>query len=152
MMGLILVLLLQDLIQVFGVGFFPVPDLVLFLLLYRLSCKGWDLIQIIWMAFFAGLAWDLRWASFAGGSSLFYVLAAVVFFVAWTNVPASARTSFLSLVLLTMAQLLVSAGRVLFSFGQEEMVFQFFLIQQALALPGAVVVAWLVGRNMGDHE
>lgn len=152
MIGLTVVWLLQDLIQVFGVGLFPVPDLVLFLLLYRLSGEGNDLIQIIWIAFFAGLIWDFRWASFAGLSSLFYVIAVVAFYVAWTNVPASGRTSFLSLVFLVMAQFIVSSGRILFSLGQEGMAFQFSLIQLLLALPGAVVVSWLVGKHIEDHE
>lgn len=152
MMALTAVWLLQDLIQVFGVGLFPVPDLVLFWLLYRLTGEGQDLIRIIWVAVLAGLFWDVRWASFAGLSSLFYVIAAVVFFVAWTNVPASARTSSLSLVFLIMAQFIVSVGRLVFTFWQEGMVFQFFLIQQALALPVAVVVAWLVGKHLEGHE
>lgn len=152
MMGLMSIWFLQDLTQVFGVGLFPVPDLILFLLLYRLTAKEPELIGIIWCAFLTGLVWDLRWASFAGLSSLFYVIAVVVFFVAWTNVPSSARTSFLSLVLLVIAQSIVSVGRVLFTLAQEGTVIQFCLIQQVLALPVAVVVAWLVGKRIEDHE
>ncbi len=142
----------QDLIQVFGVGLFPVPDLVLFLLLYRLSGESPDVIPVIWLAVMAGLLWDLRWASFAGPSSMLFVVASVIYYLVWINVPVAGRNTFLALVLMLMSQLFVSLGRVLFAFGKPQIVVQFGMMQVVLALPAVVVAAWMVGRNLRAHE
>ena len=144
--------LLQDLIQVFGAGLFSVPDLVLFLYLYRLSGDSLPLVPVIWSCVLTGFLWDLRWASFAGPSSALYVIALLAFYLAWTNIPASGRNTFLSLVLMFSAQCVVSLGRILIGSGHGGTVIVFGVVQMCLALPVAVITAWAAGRTLRDHE
>lgn len=144
--------ILQDLLQVFGAGLFSVPDLVLFLYLYRLSGDSLPLVPVIWSSVLAGFFWDLRWASFAGPSSILYVIALVAFYLAWTNIPVSGRNTFLGLVLMMAAQCLVSLGRMLIGAGHGGTVVLFGVVQMCLALPVAVLTAWAAGRNLRDHE
>ena len=129
--------LLQDLLQVLVHGWIFVPDVFLMALLFALPLKNHEEGLLLWIAFFGGILWDLRWSGLMGLTAGLYVLALMGMKGIWELVPPSAKEFSMVLGLVLGFHFMVGLLRLLFFGGQGETLFVQFAGQQ---LGGALVV------------
>lgn len=129
--------LLQDLLQVLVHGWIFVPDVFLMALLFALPLKNHEEGLLLWIAFFGGILWDLRWSGLIGLTAGLYLLALMGMKGIWELVPPSAKGFSMVLGLVLVFHFMVGLLRLLFFGGQGETLFVQFAGQQ---LGGALVV------------
>jgi rod shape-determining protein MreD len=129
--------LLQDLLQVLVHGWIFVPDVFLMALLFALPLKNHEEGLLLWIAFFGGILWDLRWSGLIGLTAGLYLLALMGMKGIWELVPPSAKGFSMVLGLVLGFHFMVGLLRLLFFGGQGGVLFVQFAGQQ---LGGALVV------------
>jgi rod shape-determining protein MreD len=129
--------LLQDLLQVLVHGWIFVPDVFLMALLFALPLKNHEEGLLLWIGFFGGILWDLRWSGVIGLTAGVYLLALMGMKGIWELVPPSAKGFSMVLGLVLGFHFMVGLLRLLFFGGQGETLFVQFAGQQ---LGGALVV------------
>lgn len=130
--------LLQDLLQVLVHGWIFVPDIFLMALLFALPLKkNHEEGLLLWIAFFGGILWDLRWSGLIGLTAGLYLLALMGMKGIWELVPPSAKGFSMVLGLVLGFHFMVGLLRLLFFGGQGGTLFVQFAGQQ---LGGALVV------------
>lgn len=136
---LVLIWFVQDLLQVFGLGFLLVPHLFYLTLLYIAICRrqeGYGAGLFIWVAFLGGLLWDFRWTSLPGFSATSFAVGIAFSSAIWERVPSTGRSALL-LAFLAMGTHLAMGFVSLLAWGESSnmTVFRLLAIQQLLAVP-----------------
>ena len=142
----LLLWLIQDILQVLMMGFTLVPDIYTLILLASALMPGVDeekQKKLIWLAFFGGLMWDLRWTNLIGLMACVNVL--IIFFVPnyWKKVPAQGRTPYLLAFLLFCSQLFTAASNYIFWSVPSSVAVRLIGIQLILVLPVILLIAYL---------
>ena len=128
--------LTQDLLTVLMSGTVRMPEIFLLSLVYRLLTGDRDVyVPVIWIAFFGGLLWDMRWVGIPL-FSLCYVVIVMAVMSVWNTLPASGRTMFVIFFLFWTAQLLPAVLSVLILEREtENLSWTLFMVQQGCAAP-----------------
>jgi len=135
--------LAQDLLTVLVSGAVRVPEFFLLRLVYRLlTCDRDAYVSVIWIAFFGGLLWDLRWVGIPF-FTICYVVVIMAILAAWNTIPSSGRTMFVIFSLFWLAQLLPAVLSVLIlERGTVGASWTLFLVQQGIAVPVSFLSAF----------
>ena len=130
---------LQDTFAVLSSNALLVPDIfLLYILYYSFSDFSWDQekeILLIWISFFGGILWDLRWIGIPGIFALIYAGTFLCALWAWSLFPESGHTASMFFIILWASQLPgFFAGLFLWNIGTEYY-FNSMLICQVYSIP-----------------
>jgi len=128
--------LVQDLLTVLMSGILRVPEFFLLALVYRLlTCERDAYVSCIWIAFFGGLLWDLRWVGIPF-FTICYVVVIMAILAFWNTIPVSGRTMLIVFSLFWSAQLLPAVLSVLvLERGTGSVSWTLFFVQQGITVP-----------------
>jgi hypothetical protein len=142
----------QDILAVLSYDAFLVPDIFLLYILYKkFSDFSRDVdneILLIWVSFFGGILWDLRWIEIFGLFAFIYVGTFLCASWAWSLFPESGHTVSIFFAILWMSQLPgFFAGLYLWNVGTEYYLKSIFILQ-AYSIPLSAIFSWLYVRKL----
>ena len=143
--------LIQHLLTVLMSGTVRMPEIFLLYLVYKLFTGDRDdYVSVIWIAFFGGLLWDLRWVGIPF-FTLCYVVVVMMVMSVWNTLPSSGRTMFVIFFLFWTAQLLPAVLSVLVLEREAgNLSWTHFGVQQGCAVPVSLLSAFFYfhhGKN-----
>jgi hypothetical protein len=145
--------LLQDLLQVLSMGFMLMPEIYLMTALYKIvsgpllptRAAAW-----IWLAFFGGVLWDLRWAAFPGMSGLIGAVSVILLYLMWNRTPAGGRNAPLFAALAGGTHIMSGIVHYLAWAVPSHAAARMFLIQQLLCVPLLAVLCTMYAFRKND--
>lgn len=149
MILLSLIWLLQDFAQLLLMGICMIPDVflltILFIALLPEKSKE-EQSKLVWIAFFGGLLWDLRWTNLPGLTSAISggVIGLACFI--WQKLPAIGRTPLAFMAVSAFCELVYALGHYFFWTIPSQSALRQFIVQQLIAVPVIIIFAWLFGR------
>ena len=142
----------QNLLAVLSFDALLVPDIFLLYIIYNmLSDFSKDVgneILLIWVLFFGGILWDLRWTAIPGIYASVYIGTFLCASWVWSLFPESGHTTSILFIILWLSQLPgFFAGLYLWNVGAEYY-FTSMLIGQAYSIPLAAIFSLLYVRKL----
>lgn len=144
--ALIIILLFQDLLQVFVMGIFLVPDIFLLSVLLFSLMPGNDRdkqVLLIWTAFAGGLLWDFRWTNLPGLTAAFNGTAISTSIYFWYRAPIQGRTTLLFSVYTLVSQILSGVVHYCFWDVSTQAAMRQFMVQQILCMPVLAILCFI---------
>jgi rod shape-determining protein MreD len=142
----------QNVLAVLSNSALLVPDIFLLYILYKnFSDFSRDLgneILLIWVLFFGGILWDLRWIGIPGLFAFIYTGTFLFASWFWDLFPESGHTTFVFFIILWISQLPgFFTGLYLWNV-ETEYYFKLMLIYQAYSIPLSAMFSLLYVRKL----
>jgi cell shape-determining protein MreD len=142
----------QDIVAVLSSDALLVPDFFLLYILYKnfsdTSRNVENEIILLWVAFFGGILWDLRWIEIPGLFAIIYVGTFLCASWIWSLFPESGHTALVFFLILWMSQWPgFFTGMYLWNIGSEHY-FRSMLICQAYSIPLSAIFSLLYVRKL----
>lgn len=151
-MSFLLSWFIQDLLQVFLIGNVLVPEYFLVSLAYPLLLEKEEFRKVLWISFFGGLLWDLRWTGLWGLTAGIYSFCIIFLHWIWTFFPSSGRTPWLFFSLCWFATLLVSALRIFVWNRSGIDLPHAFIVQQLCTVPLMIFLSIMFSRRIASEN
>jgi len=147
-----LLLIVQDLLQVFLLGNVLVPEYFLIWSFSLLLLEKEEFRKVLWICFFGGLFWDLRWTGLLGFTAGIYSFCIILVHWIWFLFPSSGRTPILFFSLSWFATLLVSLARVVVWSATDGVLSHAFLVQQVCTIPVLLILTTVFARRIASEN
>lgn len=141
----------QDILQIFGEGYFFAPPIFLGAVLLLMSSEEYDHPGLIWFSFLGGVVWDARWTGLMGMTAGLYAVLATFFSFLWNSMPDTGRNKLLLFAFLGGSHLAVGMVQCFLEMSFQDTVWMFFLRQQILGLPMMYMIARMAFPREGIY-
>lgn len=147
--------LLQDIFQVFAMGFMLVPEFFLLVAIYKVlsgPLYPQRVAQWIWFLFLGGVLWDLRWAATPGMSGIVNVVAVVLVYWVWDRTPLGGRSAFLFAALAGGVHFLSGIAHYFAWAVPSHAALRLFMIQQLITIPVLIILCMIYAFKVQSSD
>lgn len=154
MISIIIIWFLQDFAQVFLMGICVVPDLFLLCLIMMVllpKTSKEKQIFLIWVAFFGGLFWDLRWTNIPGLTAAINSSFVALSCYSWNKIPSPGRTVIIFALIAFASLFLSGMMHLIFWSVSTQVAIRQFLVQQLMGIPIVVLFSFYFWKASDKH-